>query len=710
MVDRARGAREIGQDILIVEAATREHCRTLDDHYHEGLCDLDQSEMYLELNLSEEGARLAERALGAFRRLNMGYEGAKALTNLAIARSHHGDTEAALAGFREAREWFAHENNRAWIAMVDLYRALVLYQDGRLEEARTLCAQAFGFFSASPFLGKAALCRLLMARIDLNAGRAAAARSACRDAVERAESAGSPALGYQAHFVMGLIEEALGDTDAAYQEYLKARERLEGLRSQLHADEMKIAFLKDKLAVYESLVGLCLGRGAGGCSPETAFGYIEEAKSRSLADLIAFRARHIPATRETRRVMVEQVGALRDQLNAYTSSIRLLEGRTANRSDGQLENLRRAARDCERQLLEAISTARTEDPEYASLQGGGAVGVEEIRSAIPADAALIQFYRVRDVFYACVLSAKELKMTPLGSASELRRSLQLLRFQLSKFRLGADYVRTFEHKLLEASRFHLREFHRQLMAPLLGELDVEHLIVAPYEFLHYLPFQALYDGEGYLGDRFRISYTPSGSVYYLCASKASNDRGGALVLGIPDESAPYILDEVRAVAAALPGAETLIGPEATHAALREKGPHCSILHIATHGWFRQDNPMFSSINLGDSQLNLFDLYQLSLPAELVTLSGCGTGLNVVVGGDELLGLKRGLLYAGAQSLLLTLWDVNDKSTAEFMKQFYERLQAGANKARAVQEAMAAVRDAYPHPFYWAPFTLVGSNR
>ncbi len=695
---------------LELYAATREHCHTLEDHYHEGLCDLDQSEMYLELNLSEEGARLAERALGAFQRLNMGYEAAKALTNLAIARSHHGDAEAALAGFREAREWFTRENNRAWIAMVDLYRALVLFQDGRLEEARTLGAQAFGFFSGSPFLGKAALCRLLLARIDLNAGRAASARNACLDAIERAESAGSPALGYQAHFVMGLIEESLGAPEAAYQEFLRARDRLEGLRSQLHADEMKIAFLKDKLAVYESLVGLCLNRSAPGCAAETAFGFIEQAKSRSLADLIAFRAHHIPAARETRRVLVEQVGALRERLNAYTSSIRLLEGRPAGHRDGQLEKLRRSAGECERQLLEAISTARTEDPEYASLQGGGAIGIEQIRSAIPKDAALIQFYRVRDVFYACVVSEKGLKIAPLGSASELRRSLQLLRFQLSKFRLGADYVRVFQHKLLEAARFHLRDFYRQLIAPLLGGLDAEHLIVAPHEFLHYVPFQALCDNDGYLGDRFRISYTPSGSVYYLCSVKAPNESGGSLVMGVPDDAAPYILDEVRAVAAALPGAETLVGSEATHAALREKGPHSRIIHIATHGWFRQDNPMFSSINLGDSQLNLFDLYQLSLPAELVTLSGCGTGLNVVVGGDELLGLKRGLLYAGAQSLLLTLWDVNDKSTAEFMKLFYERLKAGADKARAVQEAMAAVRDAYPHPFYWAPFTLVGSNR
>jgi CHAT domain-containing protein len=89
------------------------------------------------------------------------------------------------------------------------------------------------------------------------------------------------------------------------------------------------------------------------------------------------------------------------------------------------------------------------------------------------------------------------------------------------------------------------------------------------------------------------------------------------------------------------------------------------------------------------------------------LSGCGTGLNVVVGGDELLGLVRGLLYAGARAVLLTLWDAYDRSTADFMRAFYGHLRTGSSKARAVQLATQEIRQSYRHPFYWAPFTLVG---
>ena len=96
-----------------------------------------------------------------------------------------------------------------------------------------------------------------------------------------------------------------------------------------------------------------------------------------------------------------------------------------------------------------------------------------------------------------------------------------------------------------------------------------------------------------------------------------------------------------------------------------------------------------------------------MPAELIALSGCATGLNSVAAGDELLGLVRGLLYAGAQSLLLTLWDVHDKTTAEFMKSFYGHLRECGNKAVALQKAMLRLRESQPHPYYWAPFLLVG---
>ena len=119
--------------------------------------------------------------------------------------------------------------------------------------------------------------------------------------------------------------------------------------------------------------------------------------------------------------------------------------------------------------------------------------------------------------------------------------------------------------------------------------------------------------------------------------------------------------------------------------------------------------MFSSIRLGTSHLSLYDMAHLQLPVELVVLSGCATGLNVVTPGDELMGLVRGLLQAGAQSLVLSLWDVHDDSTREFMVEFYTQLQQGRSKAEAMQTAFISLRDHRPHPYHWAPFLLIGKG-
>ena len=117
--------------------------------------------------------------------------------------------------------------------------------------------------------------------------------------------------------------------------------------------------------------------------------------------------------------------------------------------------------------------------------------------------------------------------------------------------------------------------------------------------------------------------------------------------------------------------------------------------------------MFSGIRMGDGYLNLYDLYQMRLPSRLVTLSGCATGMNFVSVGDELLGLQRGLFCAGATSLLLSLWDVHDQSTSQLMEAFYKNYMQSEDLAASLQSAMQQLREENPHPYFWAPFVLIG---
>lgn len=120
------------------------------------------------------------------------------------------------------------------------------------------------------------------------------------------------------------------------------------------------------------------------------------------------------------------------------------------------------------------------------------------------------------------------------------------------------------------------------------------------------------------------------------------------------------------------------------------------------------NPMFSFLKLADSNLNFYSLLDLKLNAEMVTLSACHTGVNKVFPGDELHGLMRGFLHAGAPSLVASLWATSDASTAKLMKLMYAEISAGASKRAALRTAQLAVKDEYGHPYYWAPFILMGN--
>ena len=243
--------------------------------------------------------------------------------------------------------------------------------------------------------------------------------------------------------------------------------------------------------------------------------------------------------------------------------------------------------------------------------------------------------------------------------------------------------------------------------PVRAHFRARHLVFVPHGPLHSLPFHALRNADEYLGDAYTISYAPSATVFAICQQKPVSEKRTSLVLGIPDERAPEILTEVESIAALLPNPELFIGKQATAEILREKGAETGLVHIATHGMYRQDNPMFSGIRLGDGYLNLYDLYQMRLGANLITLSGCATGMNLVAAGDELLGLQRGLFCAGASSLLLSLWDVHDHSTALLMKEFYKNYMRTEDIARSLQAAMRDIRSENPHPYFWAPFMLVG---
>jgi CHAT domain-containing protein len=687
--------------------ATRRSCQATGDAYHFALCHLDLSEIYLELNLSEEALEMAREGFLRFEKLGMGYEAAKTLANEAIAYGQQGKTVHALESFAKAREMFAREKNLVWPWLLDLYQGLLLFHEGRYFEARRLCVGAAGFFDQMWLSGKAVLAHLLLARIAMHVGEPAIADSETEAAFVRIDRLQAPVLAYEAHFLRGQLAQGRGDRLAALAAYREARKALETLRSRLHSEELKISFVKNRLQVYEALVDLHLSGEPGQAAAAEAFACIEAAKSRSMTEMIFQSGQSLPMGEAGQSELVRRIRDLREELNWYYHRIELEQLRPEESSSKRLQQLHEKALSHENELLRTLRELPAKEREYATLEAPADFSLARLQSSLPSGSALVEYYSSGDRLIAAVITRETINITAVSVVSRVVHFLHLLRFQLSKFRMGAAYAHRFEQPLLSATQGHLAALYTELIAPIREQLKASHLIFVPHGALHFLPFHALRNGEEYLCDLHTISYAPSATVFALCQEKTGGDKPNSLVMGIPDERAPHILEEVNSVATLLPHPELFVGPQATSRVLRERGSASSLLHIATHGTYRQDNPMFSGIRLGDGYLNLYDLYQVRLPAKLVTLSGCATGMNFVSAGDELLGLQRGLFCAGATSLLLSLWDVHDQSTSALMQEFYKRYIETGDMAGALQSAMLLLRQQQAHPYFWAPFVLVG---
>jgi CHAT domain-containing protein len=296
---------------------------------------------------------------------------------------------------------------------------------------------------------------------------------------------------------------------------------------------------------------------------------------------------------------------------------------------------------------------------------------------------------------------------------------------------------------LRTVRAEARGLYKLLLSPVESTVQsATRLVVIPDGVLHHLPFEALEQPNGtYLVERLSVSVAASATA--LAALEADDaPAAGASLLAFADPvfagaaqktserragsrreltALPFTQSEARAIASALPGKNRVhIGAAATEAALKSE-PLASYryLHFATHAYTDDVRPGRSAIvlsvgadKLEDGLLQPAEIMSLRLNADLVTLSACGTGLGRLHKGEGIVGLSRAFFYAGARSVTASLWNVNDAATASLMRQFYQGLAKGLRKDDALRAAkLRMIRSgdaAHAHPYYWAPFVLLGS--
>src|ERR1041384_732006 len=683
-------------------------------------CNLEIADILLALNAFDDSAESAAIARASFTELGLPYESAQSTLVHALAAMGRQQFDQARRDLLDARQVFDQSNNRTLEALIDAYLSELSLRCDRAEEAAAYAASSLRIFVRQNLSTRAGYARLLAARAAYGLGDMKRAARMSRSALATIEGLAAPAVAYQCHHLIGRIHRHRNRSPEALEGFRRAVQVIETMRGGIAADEFKASFLHDKITAYEDAVSACLDKGSKE-SVEEAFRLVESSKSRALADLLgrylrgssqdAAKSGLAPETRN-------QLARLIEDLNWYGSQAGLAEDKGDQRGAETASRYRHAVAKCERQIAHLFRRMETDAPEFVEIQRMQGASLSELRSALEPGETVVEYFTTGDRVSAFVASRDEVRVArDITSKTEIDRCLATFRFQIEKFNFGPEYVETHFGQLRRGANDVLERLYSNIYAPLEEMINGDRLIVVPHGALHYVPFHALYDGERYLIERFEISSAPSASVLKLCRARRSSllesdrdfESGDTLVaLGLAETGTPNIEEEIDALAAIFPDSVTLTGRQATRANLLEAAPRARFLHLASHGSSRRDNPLFSFLKLADATLHFYNLLDLQLNAALVTLSACHTGVNRVFPGDELHGLVRGFLYAGAPSVVASLWAVSDRSTASFMRDMYSRIRAGSSKRAAIRHAQLKVKDDYGHPYYWAPFVLMGS--
>ncbi|HDL86530.1 MAG TPA: CHAT domain-containing protein, partial [Candidatus Acetothermia bacterium] len=622
---------------------------------------------------------------------------------IGLVYDHLGNYEEALAAYQSARTVFAKHEMELSVAAINSEIGVVYGHLRRYEEALAALRTARDFFVHHE-MGMA------VADVDHNIGVVYKDLGRYEDALKSYQDAISildkvpPAAGMKYSYPasrwiiyenMGIVHEKQQEWDAAVKSYKQAIGVIESLRGYMKSEDLKAAWQERTQDVYERLIRLLIEHGQG----TSAFPYAERGRARTFLDLLA----------------KEPVGTI--------------------------EN-----------VAEQGIKSGVVDPDAISKD------VQDVITGLPADTAALEYFVTDTATYVWVIRDGK-----VNGPTTINHSRQELMNKVIETReqLGSSPEHPFNPlNLIELYDWLIRPVE-DFLPKTTGEGDVPHLIIIPSGPLYYLPFQALiwtsqdYSKNAPLIVRYAISYSPSLATLKYAQQREENAYQQSTFLGLadPDSGDPSIKrlpaaqTEVRTVAKLFPVAAVYVDKQATEDVVQSHSATAREILLSTHGLFNPHNPMFSYLVVSpteentDGKLHAYEVFSLPLHADMVVLSACETllpsledmkgqikavrggdddtpvkltddQLKELTAGDEVVGLTRAFISAGASSVLSSLWSVPSGSTSQLMVSFYKHMQEGMDKAEALRAAELEVMNTSgcTQPWYWAAFNLMGDWR
>lgn len=681
-------------DALRYLESSRQKYARLGMPHQSAVADLEIADIYTELNLLPEALEIYRTVAPIFRNLKLRREQARARLNYGRTAARLGEP-AATRELDRALHLFEQENNVSGQVAAMLVRAETEIGRRRFDRALRTLAHVTVLIRSDENPRHVIGLKLLEGEAYAGLGQTAKAEASLTEAAAMAQKRQQVNSLQSAWNSLGVLASGRGEMVKARAYFSKAVAIVDDLRSPLASDEFSMAFLASRLAPFENLAQLHLSEGR----VADAFRAIERGRSRTLLDALDRGTARKDANRDLR----SQWEGLRRELNFYYTRL----GRLAPEEAGRLQN---DIRDTEARL---VSVARQISSLSTNAENGRRHRTEDLDLSVLKDRlgsgrSLIEFIEIGQEVAAFIIDHKKIRFVRgLGTTDDVSRALEDLHFQFGGLRYGLSALSRFLPEMKRKTKVCLMRLYDQLLRPIEKHLKGDHLVIVPAGPLHYVPFSALHDGNGYLIERFETSSAPSAAVWSRLTRRTPKTPRDPLLVGFADEKIPLVENEVHRIGRIFPGSKTLTGKGASFSAFSQSAAEHDLIHLACHGQFRPENPMFSSLHLADGWITVNDICSQTIKAQLVTLSACETGLSKLFPGDEVLGLVRGFLMAGAGSMIVSLWTVNDDATTRLMSAMYRELRSGTSIATSIRRSQLAFVKKDEHPYFWSSFILIG---
>ncbi|MEO9482620.1 MAG: CHAT domain-containing protein [Ekhidna sp.] len=454
------------------------------------------------------------------------------------------------------------------------------------------------------------------------------------------------------------------------------------------------------------------------------FQFSELSKSQQLSEWLAI-ASETGVFNISKEKIVSQK-KLASEMKLYQSFLQA-ENSTAEPNDGKIQRYSDSLTSISERYFQHISHLKSESPSFfKTLYETIMPSVEDVAKILEVDEQLVSFNITDEFVYVFVIG----------------RDNQVFKLDVKADEVN-QLVTSFRSAIIDVNNDGFeevsKELYQRIILPIIPHLIAENINVINDGALSYLPFELLISDNtknesAYLCENYNIRYSYSAGVLSNKKGDRKNNISSMLAFAPQFKALPSAqVDVIRNELSALPGSfeevktvsaflngEALLGKSATETTFKEKADDYNFIHLATHAIVNEVHPERSKLvfdiqsdTLNDGYLHAYEIYNLDLNAQLVTLSACNTGFGKIKKGEGVMSLSRAFAYAGVPAAVMSLWPASDKSTPELMKYFYQNLKDGQTKDVALNNArkqyLATATGKARHPFYWGGFVLIGDN-